>query len=369
MDEAEAQRFLPSRADAGLLVAATLRNGPYLDAVLSFLLKKDCEPLLAALAWYLGQPVTIADIDGLALRAEKHGACYHVARADVSVAGVVFPIVVNVAASPADRSILERDFQLLSKLGRQYAQSSVPKIFYKGAARYRDGRLAGGWLHMFAGQWFAGFHEFHLHRDAAAGHDAIMLWDLDHGYRCLPDNQRLDLYREAARILTQHYDPMSGRQIYPWKHAAGDFVARQHNNTIELRLITIRNYAKVVPFALGKSMARLLSLVYFLLHLTIQMRLDRLQGVGEMAWAEDSCLAPIMDGFFAGLAVSEQSRDLTQGIDLVSLLRDFSSSDWAQLHEQFLAIYDFSEEELDLIACHGTTHLDELQSTLALIKV
>ena len=43
------------------------------------------------------------------------------------------------------------------------------------------------------------------------------------------------------------------------------------------------------------------ALVIFFIHLSVRMRLDRLDGVGAVAWAPNHCLAPMIDGFFQGL--------------------------------------------------------------------
>ena len=62
---------------------------------------------------------------------------------------------------------------------------------------------------MFLGDWFDGFHEFHLTRRSDSGGPVIRVWD---GADCpclLSKKQAADVYRTASMILTACYDPIT----------------------------------------------------------------------------------------------------------------------------------------------------------------
>ena len=79
---------------------------------------------------------------------------------------------------------------------------------------------------MFLGDWFDGFHEFHLTQQADSDELAMVVWDGATARCLLSEKQAMDLYRKTAMILTACYDPITLCQIFPWHHAAGDFVVR-----------------------------------------------------------------------------------------------------------------------------------------------
>jgi hypothetical protein len=319
-----------------------LRYGPYLGAVHYLLLRNNCQKILAALTHRLGRLVKLKEVDAIEIRTEKHGAFYHVARADLSVLGQRVSFAVNVAVSDATRAQLERDFNLLHSLAKRYNYRFLPQAYFKGAGIYREPGKPLRWLHMFVAEWFRDYHEFHLHRDQADGSSRMLLWDLGRGSRYLSKHQCVGLYRRGAKILTLYYNWNNFKQIYPWHHAAGDFV-------------------------LKKKAGKLLALILFFLHLTIQMRIDRLDGVGDVVWAEDYCLEGVVPGFLEGLAEGEgrDRREMPSALEIHALLRNFTGEEWMQFLVELLGTYNFSQEELALIRDHGDGHIDRLQQVLA----
>jgi hypothetical protein len=221
---------------------------------------------------------------------------------------------------------------------------------------------------MFVAKWFRNFHEFHLHRDDASGSNRMLLWDLDRGSRYLSQEQCLELYRQIAIILTFYYDYNNFKQIYPWHHAAGDFVLKEEEGKVDVRLITVRDYGAVVDFASRKKAAKLLGLILFFLHLTIQMRIDRFDGVGQVAWAEDFSLKGTVDGFFAGLeqGKKQSAKDIPTSQELRDLFCRFSRDEWLDLLVEMLGSYKFSQEELSLIRDRYDAHIGYLKGLLAL---
>jgi hypothetical protein len=344
-----------------------LRYGPYLEAVHYVLLRNNCQKILETLAHRLGRLVTLEEVDGIEIRTEKHGAFYHVARADLSVSGQTVSFAINVAVSETARAELERDFRFLRGLTNRYNYKFLPQVYFKGAGMYREPGKPLRWLHMFVAEWFRDYHEFHLHREQADGSSRMLLWDLDRGSRYLSEHQCVALYRLGAKILTLYYNWNNFKQIYPWHHAAGDFVLREKGDTLDLRLVTVRDYAAVVDFTTGKKAGKLFALMLFFLHLTIQMRIDRLDGVGDVVWAESKCLEGVVPGFFEGLTEGQGGcrRGMPSPVEIHALLRNFTGEEWLQFLVEVLTNYNFSQEELALIRDHGDQHIDRLQQVLA----
>jgi hypothetical protein len=80
------------------------------------------------------------------------------------------------------------------------------------------------------------------------------------------------------------------------------------NNKVEVRLVTVRQYASLFEENKIQDQNRdaefiLESLLVFFLNLSIRMRLDRLDGVGEIVWSDDIAVAGTLSGFFEGLAL------------------------------------------------------------------
>ena len=344
-----------------------LRYGPYLEAVNHMLGKDDYQRLFKALCSRLDRVVAAEEVDCLEIKTEKHGASYNVARVDISIAGRKIPFAVNVAASPETREQLEKEFRLLKILTSRYSYKILPNVYFKGAGLYRERGKPAKWLHMFVAEWLGGYHEFHLHRDQSDGSKRMLLWDLDGRSRYLSKQQCEALYRQGAKILTLYYNWNNLKQIYPWHHAAGDFVLREKEDGIDLRLITVRDYVAKVDFTTGKKAGKLLALILFFLHQTIRMRIDRLDGEGDAVWAEDYCLEGVVPGFFEGLREGEGwgRRGMPSPSAIHAVLRSFSSEEWVEFLVELLGTYDFSREELFFIRDHGDGHLSRLQQVLA----
>jgi hypothetical protein len=109
------------------------------------------------------------------------------------------------------------------------------------------------------------------------------------------------IYKKTAEILTCYYNPLTFKQIYPWSHAAGDFIVRLDNDDMDLRLISTRNYVSMVNYEEADARSILEALLVFLLNLSIQNRLDRSDGVGDLIWAGDHAVSGTIQGFFSGL--------------------------------------------------------------------
>jgi hypothetical protein len=289
------RRFAPGDPPPAGGAAVTI--GDYFEAVRAFLEGEGAAAigrLIAAGAREVPGPLEFR------LHLAKHGAFYHPCR--VAVAGRDF--VLNVAVSAEGRALLEREVEVLDRLVRMGPPCFVPEVYARGEAPLKSGETA----RMFLAPWFSGYHEFHLTR--RGGRQGLVVWDPERGARLLAPARQAALYRQAAFILTRYYDPATAAGIAAWHHAAGDFVVRLSGG-LDVRLVSAREYRPLFrregPLGLK---AALEGLLVFLVNLTLRMRLDRLDGVGELAWAGEAAVAGALEGFRDALAEKPPLPDL-----------------------------------------------------------
>jgi hypothetical protein len=354
------QRPLPDRkatVSPGLLGSGTvpLTYGDYFNAVSDFCASNGWDPILCASRQARQHSVTKDDISQLSIFLEKHGALYHPARIVVTIQNQDLSYVINVAATVEGRRTLPVEIEALKRLGEQRPFGWLPTV-------YGDALEP---VPMFLANWFDGYHEFHLTRQAGKQQPSIMVWDGAASPTLLSERQSAALYRQAAMILTACYDPITTDQIYPWHHAAGDFVLRVEDNTVDVKLITVRGYAPIFTKETAPTDERELldNLIAFLVLLSIRMRLDRIDGVSEIGWAPDPCLVPMIDGFFKGLDLTARLSGFPDTFP--SLFQDyFDRQHPAQLMDMAkqLVSADFGQprEETRILERHLEHHVHQL---------
>ena len=143
--------------------------------------------------------------------------------------------------------------------------------------------------------WFEGYHEFHL-SPSASGAPAIRVWDPSCPHGFLSEAKTVQLYEQASAILTSYLDIRSFSQIYPWHHAAGDFVVDRMQDPTSLKLITVRGYRPLLRQN-PPAATRCLGALHFFVNMGIRMRIDRLDGTGDLAWAGPQVLPGVIRGF------------------------------------------------------------------------
>ena len=231
----------------------------------------------------------------------KHGAFYHPARVAAEISGRRVEFVLNVALSEAGRELIHREFKTLQRLRQEFCPAWIPAVFACGEAACGGGIPVA----MFLGEWLTGFHEFHLTRRAGSGETVVVLWDSDGGNRYLSREEAGRIYAGAARILTHYFNLLTGECIHAWHHAAGDFVVNPAAGEPAVRLITVRDYRSMRRRRTAEAPAveeLLESLLLFFLNLSIRMRLDRWDGVGEVAWSDPVAVEGSLNGFLEALA-------------------------------------------------------------------
>ena len=314
-----------------------LRLGDYLDAITAFLLDKGGRVLATGLG-NRADPGELQGIRELIIRTEKHGALYHIASAECRFARGRAKLALTSAVTRENRTRLTREFTLLRQLYPK-TPDALPAVYSLGdhTGPNRNGERAV--FTIMLGQWLDDFHEWHLAR--AEDHTSrVRLWDYDRGYCFFDTSEETSLVRQAAAILTRHYDLESGCQIYPWHHAAGDFVVSGRKQGVLVRLITVRDYAPILSFPADAG--PLPGLIAFFLHLTLRMRLDRMDGVGAPAWLAGHVVPATIAGFFAGLkeVLTEPSP-----AEVLDILKIFSIDELQQGCGPLLALYQEKDHE------------------------
>lgn len=326
----------PEEAAMPLEGCPAVTYGRYFDALEAFLARDDGAAFREA-------GVDVAAVDGLVLRAEKHGALYH--PASVRVRDI--RLCVNVAVEPAGMACLEQEAGLLARLRERDATGWLPCPYAAGNA---DG------MGFLMEEWFTGFHEFHFGADGL-----VRLWDFDRGERVLAPEEAVAVYREAARILTRYFDPKTGARIGPWHHAAGDFVARVDGGVVDVRLITVRGHAPAGDFSQAGPMAGRLAVLSFFLTMTMAMRLDRVDGVGELVLAGEDVAEAAVAGFATALGERE---DLGESAgEILGFLASFGPQDLAMAAGQLAE--PMAPEETALAGAAWSTHAAVLHRALA----
>ncbi|MCP4369725.1 MAG: hypothetical protein GY797_16670, partial [Deltaproteobacteria bacterium] len=213
--------------------------GDYFKSARSFISASGCKIIITALSEATNQTIKSSDIKRVNIFQEKHGEFYHPARIETIVGEKKFWFVLNVAVSETGRNCMKREYELLQILSSKFKNSYIPDVYGEDEICLNNNLNVG----MFLGQWFENYHEFHLSNEHADSGKKILVWDPACGGFFLSRSQTRKLYRQAAMILTLYYDIETFNQIFPWHHAAGDFVIRIKDNEIDLKLITVRKYA------------------------------------------------------------------------------------------------------------------------------
>ena len=334
----------------------------YFESIKELLLANNAKILTDVIAEMLGIKLTPERIAAVDIRCEKVGTLYHVASLTVRCEGGPLKLCVTTAINDEAIRCLEREASYLVFLADTYHLTCLPKVFYKGeVVRHTSKRDAT--LSHSVQEWFEDYHEWHLSLDDS-GRQRITLWDMAKGYRTFSLGEGAEIHQQAARILTLCYDFRTGRQINPWSHAAGDFVVKVGERNFSVRLTTVRGYEALPLSREERSFAPLIHISYFFLNLTVRMRLDRLNGVGSVLWAESSVLHPVVSGFFEALSSKEvRDRYPAGAMDKIrQLLRSYTEDEIRTFLLSLSAL--FSGEEKAAVEKHLEGHTRDLVQTM-----
>jgi hypothetical protein len=327
-----------------------LKLGDYFRALEHFLFVKRWESLKDILGQMWQRPVRDGDIDEALIRSEKHGTLYHLASLEILASDSRAKFALSTAVSETNRQWLAEEFGTLQSLWDALHLPYLPQAHFLETLEWQTARGPVD-LSLMMSEWFENYHEWHLTR-SESGEAEPVIWDLQKGYRKAGEWESREIYFQASRILTLYYSMNTSLHIHPWHHAAGDFVVRSEAEVVDVRLTTARGYEPLVTFSEDRDINPVMALLYFLLDLTFRMRLDRWGGVGEIAWAGDSCVRPTVDGFLKALREMEAEGRYGPGNvnGFRSLLRTFGEKDLLKLYRSFVDAYRRESKEMASVA-------------------
>jgi hypothetical protein len=328
----------------------------YLQAVERFILNNRDSLDTAVCEKSRRPPEAIARVD---IVVEKHGSDYHPSRIVAHTGNSVRHYVVNVAVTERGKSRLANEFVLLKRLHDLHAHKFVPKPYFAGEVPLGGSSDCRSMAAMFLAEWFQDFHEFHLSTEASDTSSQMVLWDLDRGYSFLSRTQEQEIYRRAAFIMAYYYNPDTYEEIFPWHQAAGDFVASCCGNTMKVRLTSVRQYAPRVMFEGNDQANRVDALLLFLANLTVRMRLDRLDGVGKIAWAGEHSVSGTMTGFADAMQtkIADGTCDPRLLEEFAQTARSMSPLGWAELFRLVVESYGDESPDVPVIRDHLAEHV------------
>jgi len=256
------------------------------------------------------------------------------------------------------------EYTLLRRLAG-IAPDIIPEVYCLERVTRQTGAGQGEFLVML-GEWFEGYHEWHASLDPGNGTQKIRLWDYENGYRSLSGLESVELVRQAACILTRLFDRSSFRQVHPWHHGAGDFIAGSRDGTLSVKLITIRGYEPLVHFAQDGPGNSLAAMIHFLLNLSIKMRLDRLDGVGRPVLLGDFAVPAVVAGFFEGFDTGrDKNRAPVSAPEFLEIMQSFSAPELCGIYGTILEIYaEEDQDDFHLIQAELPRHAELLHEAL-----
>ncbi len=350
-----------------------IHHGDFFLVARDFLKKDRYANITQAASQRLGRSVSLNEIDEIKIILDKHGAFYHPAKIEAVIKNVCLSFVLNISVTGIGKECAQREYRILKMLNTEATFSFIPDVYALGSVITKTDHVEA---RMFLAEWFEGFKEFHLSRDPSDGKVKTVVWDNHRGNFFLTGQQTLHLYREIAKILTYYYNIETFEQIFSWHHAAGDFVLKCRGEDVEVKLVTVRQYRSMVQknFHHGqKTMDAeivLEALLIFFFNMAIKIRIDRLDGVGEIAWSDKIALKGMLKGFFEGLALKPPAGMLQA--PLVDCFRQHflacSPADFSDLNHAIARGYPSQAPEAPVIRRHLANHIEDLYEAVRQLK-
>ena len=127
---------------------------------------------------------------------------------------------------------------------------------------------------MVLAEWFEGYDEWHLAYDKNEQGQRLRIWNPGPADRFATEREGRQLFKAVSKILTLYYDTQSFKHIYPWHHAAGDFVVKIDHGDVAVKLTTARKYEPIIIFTEETKSNPLSAIIFFFLNLALKIRLD-----------------------------------------------------------------------------------------------
>ncbi|MCD6185914.1 MAG: hypothetical protein J7K84_09045 [Deltaproteobacteria bacterium] len=353
--------------------------GDYFQAIGRFFKDDSFADFLSVIPGCRDMDIGRKNITEISVYLIKHGAFYHPSRVEFQIENKQFCFILNVALSTFGRTTLLKEYNVLQKLKNNFSFSFLPVIYKYGEVSLSkigqnetDPQAIRQKAGLLLGEWLEGFNEFHLTTDPDNQKKRIIVWDSLNGNYYLSTAETLELYKQATMILTCYYNIKTFEQIFPWHHAAGDFVVKKKNDKIYLKLVTARQYASMLGQIANSNRhetepnAILEGLLIFFLNLSIRMRLDRLDGVGNTVWANEVAVAGTFKGFMNGLALKSENNIFPEALDkyFKDLFLSFTVQDILDLLINIVTAYDPQSSEIPVIKQNLNNHAEILHHVI-----
>lgn len=329
--------------------------GDYFEAAGAFIKKNNYEVILTALSC-INEDIRLEQINKINISLEKHGPFYHPSKIEAVTENSVIPFVLNVAVSKIGIECIHKEFFTLKKLDSEFSNSFIPAVYGQDDFIGRDNLQIG----MFLGEWFEGYSEFHISKDPSDGKEKILIWDNLNGNLFISADKATEIYRQASMIMTCFYNVHTFEQIFPWHHAAGDFVVKQTGDSLDVKLITARQYASLFQ---TKDQALIFEgLLMFLVVLSIRMRLDRIDGTGDIVWADNMSVEGTIRGFREGIKIKTRSRVIPYNFidEFRTYLQYRSENELFELSNAIINSFNQSAPDIPVICRNLAKHSSEL---------
>ncbi len=348
------------------LPSLSVTYGDYFEASGAFIKKNNHEVILTALSC-INEDVRLEQINKINISLEKHGPFYHPAKIEVVTENSVIPFVVNVAVSKIGIECIHKEYFTLKRLNSEFPNSFIPTVCGQEDSIGRDNLKIG----MFIGEWFEGYSEFHISRDPSDGKEKILIWDNLKGNTFVSADKAIEIYRQASMIMTCFYSVHTFEQIFPWHHAAGDFVVKQTGDALEVKLITARQYAPLYePDTQNRNQDSIFEgLLIFLIVLSIRMRLDRIDGTGDIVWADVLSVEGTITGFKEGINKKIRSGEISNNFfdEFRLYLKSISRNEFFELSKSIVNSFNQSAPDIPVIYRNLTKHSSELFHALKIL--
>ena len=333
--------------------------GDYFEAAGKFIIKNNYKVILKALS-YMNEFIRLEQVNEIKISLEKHGPFYHPSKIEVFTENSVIPFVLNVAVSKIGIECIHNEFSTLKKLNFEFSNSFIPAVYGYDDFIGRDNIQIG----MFLGEWFEGYSEFHISKDPSDGKEKILIWDNSNGSFFVSEDTAIEIYRQASMIMTCFYNVHTFEQIFPWHHAAGDFVVKQTGNSLDVKLVTARQYSSLFETKVQTKDQELIfeGLLMFLVILSIRMRLDRIDGTGDIVWADDLSVEGTIRGFWEGMIIKSRSKVIPYNfIDEFRIyFQSRSKNELFDLSKAIIGSFNQSAPDIPVIDRNLAKHSSEL---------
>lgn len=361
----------PSHTDLQTDSPEHVTYGKYFNAARSFLKKERFKTIVFAASQYCKTEIKPENIKQIDIFLEKHGAFYHPSRIEIDINCQQVRFVLNVATSRPGKSCIKKEYKTLQRLNHNFSKVFFPVVYEFGEVNDKDNNDS---IPMFLGEWLEGYNEFHISKDVNCNKNRICVWSPENGNFFLSNQEETELYSQASMILTYYFNLETFEQIFPWHHAAGDFVVSKNNGKIKTKLITARQYASMIQNT-GDCKNNinfdpdfiLEALLLFFLNLSIRMRIDRMDGTGNIVWSEKTAVKGMVKGFNKALILKSFPGNPATRVDVCfkDYILSFSQEKIFSLIQEIVNTYNPLSKDVDLIRQNLEEHVETLYSKIS----